>query len=67
MMAAGGKSLNPPGSMMAVELEAIKLGMEYCFENNITEFHIFGTPRMLFTQSEAEGSTWPLKKTSSML
>lgn len=40
-MPAGGKNFNPTGSVMAAELEAIKLDMEYCFDNIITEFHIF--------------------------
>lgn len=41
LMAAGGKSLNPLGLVLTAELEAIKLGMKYFFDNSITEFHIF--------------------------
>lgn len=41
IMAAGGQYLNPPGSVLAAELEAIKQGLNYCLENNIAGFHIF--------------------------
>lgn len=66
IMAAEGRILNPPGSVLGAELKAIKLRMEFCLDNNIEDFHIFSDSQDTVHAIRSRGISWVLKNSQSM-